>query len=116
MSATNTPGSNAISGLVDAANSFKLQLNSYISQTDNTTLIHIIGSTLVIFIAGCIVYYMYYKMTLLPKSCGRLNGKKSAALNSSWITSGSADPFSILTKRLLYKNGIQLLFHRKFFK
>jgi hypothetical protein len=91
---SSSPGSTAISGMTDAANNLKLQLKSYISQTDNTTLIHIIGTTLVIFIAGCIIYYVYYKMTLLPKSCGRLNGKKSAALNSSWITTGSADPSS----------------------
>lgn len=91
---SSTPGSNAISGMADAANNLKLQLKSYISQTDNTTLIHVIGTTLVIFIAGCIAYYVYYKMTLLPKSCGRLNGKKAAALNSSWITSGSSDPSS----------------------
>lgn len=89
---SSSPGSTAISGVVDAANNLKLQLKSYISQTDNTTLIHIIGSTLVIFIAGCIIYYVYYKMTLLPKSCRRLSGKKVAALNSSWIT--SVDPSS----------------------
>jgi hypothetical protein len=94
MSSPVNPGSTAISGVTDAANSFKLQLKSYISQTDNTTLIHVIGTTLVIFIAGCIAYYVYYKMTLLPKSCGRLNGKKSAALNSSWITTASSDPSS----------------------
>lgn len=91
---SSTPGDSAISGITDAAKSLKLQLNSYISRTDTTTLIHVIGTTLVIFIAGCIAYYVYYKMTLLPKSCRRLNGKKSAALNSSWITSGSADPSS----------------------
>ena len=88
------PGDSVVSGITDAANGLKLQLNSYISQTDSTTLIHVIGTTLVIFIAGCIAYYVYYKMTLLPKSCRRLNGKKAAALNSSWITSGSADPSS----------------------
>jgi len=94
MSSPTTPGSDAISGVTDAANNLKLQLKSYISQTDNTTLVHIIGTTLVIFIAGCIAYYVYYKMTLLPKSCRRLNGKKSAALNSSWITTASSDPSS----------------------
>ena len=102
MSAPSNPGSTAISGVTDAANSFKLQLKSYISQTDNTTLIHVIGTTLVIFIAGCIAYYVYYKMTLLPKSCGRLNGKKSAALNSSWITTASADPSSQFLLRDYY--------------
>jgi len=91
---TTTPGSEAISGVANAANNLKLQLSSYISQTDNTTLIHIVGTTLVIFIAACIVYYVYYKMTLLPKSCRRLNGKKTAALNSSWITTASSDPSS----------------------
>ena len=94
MSSSSTPGSAAISGVTDAANNLQLQLKSYISQTDNTTLVHIIGTTLVIFIAGCIAYYVYYKTTLLPKSCGRLNGKKSAALNSSWITTASSDPSS----------------------
>jgi hypothetical protein len=94
MSTPSTPGSAAISGVADAANNLQLQLKSYISQTDNTTLVHIIGTTLVIFIAGCIAYYVYYKTTLLPKSCGRLNGKKSAALNSSWITTASSDPSS----------------------
>jgi len=94
MSSPTTPGSAAISGMTDAANDFKLKVKSYISQTDNTTLVHIIGTTLVLFIAGCIAYYVYYKMTLLPKSCGRLNGKKSAALNSSWITTASSDPSS----------------------
>ena len=94
MSSSNTPGSAAISGIADAANNVQLQVKSFISQTDNTTLVHIIGTTLVIFIAGCIAYYVYYKMTLLPKSCRRLNGKKSAALNSSWITTASSDPSS----------------------
>jgi hypothetical protein len=94
MSSPTTPGSDAISGVTDAANNLKLQVKSYISQTDNTTLVHIIGTTLVLFIAGCIAYYVYYKMTLLPKSCRRLNGKKSAALNSSWITTASSDPSS----------------------
>ena len=94
-SSPNSPAGNAaISGVTDAANGLQLQLKSYISQTDNTTLVHIIGTTLVIVIAGCIAYYVYYKMTLLPKSCRRLNGKKSAALNSSWITTASADPSS----------------------
>jgi len=83
-----------ISNVTNSAKDLKLQLASYISQTNSTTLIHIIGSTLVIFIAGCIAYYVYYKVTLLPKSCKRLNVKKPAALNSSWITSGSADPTS----------------------
>jgi hypothetical protein len=94
MSSPSTPGSAAISGVTDAANNLKLQLKSVISQTNNTTLVHIIGTTLVLFIAGCIAYYVYYKMTLLPKSCRRLNGKKSAALNSSWITTASSDPSS----------------------
>jgi len=94
MSSPSTPGSAAISGVTDAANNLKLQLKSVISQTNNTTLVHIIGTTLVLFIAGCIAYYVYYKMTLLPKSCRRLNGKKTAALNSSWITTASSDPSS----------------------
>ena len=94
MSSQTTPGAAAISGVKDAANNLQLQLKSYISQTDNTTLVHIIGTTLVIFIAGCIAYYVYYKMTLLPKSCRRLNGKTPAALNSSWITTASSDPSS----------------------
>ena len=86
--------SDTISSVTDSAKNLKLQLASYVSQTNSTTLIHIIGSTLVIFIAGCIAYYVYYKVTLLPKSCKRLNVKKPAALNSSWITSNSADPTS----------------------
>lgn len=86
--------SDTISNVTDSAKNLKLQLASYVSQTNSTTLIHIIGSTLVIFIAGCIAYYVYYKVTLLPKSCKRLNVKKPAALNSSWITSSSADPTS----------------------
>jgi hypothetical protein len=94
MSSQTTPGAAAISGVKDAASNLQLQLKSYISQTDNTTLVHIIGTTLVIFIAGCIAYYVYYKMTLLPKSCRRLNGKTPAALNSSWITTASSDPSS----------------------
>jgi hypothetical protein len=94
MSSQTTPGAAAISGVADAASNLQLQLKSYISQTDNTTLVHIIGTTLVIFIAGCIAYYVYYKMTLLPKSCRRLNGKNPAALNSSWITTASSDPSS----------------------
>jgi hypothetical protein len=48
MSSPVKPGSTAISGVTDAANSFKLQLKSYMSQTDNTTLIHVIGTTLII--------------------------------------------------------------------
>ena len=94
MSTQTTPGNDAISAVTDAANNVQLQVKSFISQTDNTTLVHIIGTTLVIFIAGCIAYYVYYKTTLLPKSCRRLNGKKSAALNSSWITTASSDPSS----------------------
>ena len=86
--------SDTISSVTNSAKDLKLQLASYVSQTNSTTLIHIIGSTLVIFIAGCIAYYVYYKVTLLQKSCKRLNVKKPAALNSSWITSASADPTS----------------------
>ena len=86
--------SDTISSVTNSAKDLKLQLASYISQTNSTTLIHIIGTTLIIFIAGCIAYYVYYKITLLPKSCKRLNVKKPAALNSSWITSASADPTS----------------------
>ena len=86
--------SDTISNVTDSAKNLKLQLASYVSQTNSTTLIHIIGCSLIIFIAGCIAYYVYYKITLLPKSCKRLNVKKPAALNSSWITSASADPTS----------------------
>lgn len=86
--------SDTISNVTNSAKDLKLQLASYVSQTNSTTLIHIIGCTLVIFISGCIAYYVYYKVTLLPKSCKRLNVKKPAALNSSWITSASADPTS----------------------
>ena len=86
--------SDTISNVTNSAKDLKLQLASYISQTNSTTLIHIIGCSLIIFIAGCIAYYVYYKITLLPKSCKRLNVKKPAALNSSWITSASADPTS----------------------
>jgi hypothetical protein len=103
MSSTpGAPAESAVSGLTDSANALKMQLKSYVSQTDNTTLIHIIGCTLVIFIAGCIAYYVYYKFTLLPKSCKRLNGKKPAALNSSWITTASADPSSQFLLRDYY--------------
>lgn len=86
--------SDTISNVTNSAKDLKLQLASYVSQANSTTLIHIIGCTLVIFISGCIAYYVYYKVTLLPKSCKRLNVKKAAALNSSWITSNSADPIS----------------------
>jgi hypothetical protein len=86
--------SDTISNVTNSAKDLKLQLASYVSQANSTTLIHIIGCTLVIFISGCIAYYVYYKVTLLPKSCKRLNVKKAAALNSSWITSNSADPTS----------------------
>ena len=86
--------SDTISNVTNSAKDLKLQLASYVSQTNSTTLIHIIGCSLIIFIAGCIAYYVYYKITLLPKSCKRLNVKKPAALNSSWITSASADPTS----------------------
>jgi len=103
MSSTpGAPAESAVSGLTDSANALKMQLKSYVSQTDNTTLIHIIGCTLVLFIAGCIAYYVYYKFTLLPKSCKRLNGKKPAALNSSWITTASADPSSQFLLRDYY--------------
>jgi hypothetical protein len=102
MSTQTTPGNDAISAMTDGANNLKSQVKSYISQTDNTTLVHIIGTTLVLFIAGCIAYYVYYKMTLLPKSCRRLNGKKSAALNSSWITTASSDPSSQFLLRDYY--------------
>ena len=102
---SSTPGTtaeSAISGLTDSANALKLQLKSYVSQTGNTTLIHIIGCTLILFIAGCIAYYVYFKMTLLPKSCKRLTNKKPAALNSSWITTASADPSSQFLLRDYY--------------
>ena len=57
MSSTpGAPAESAVSGLTDSANALKMQLKSYVSQTDNSTLIHIIGCTLVLFIAGCIAY------------------------------------------------------------
>uniref|UniRef100_A0A6C0F131 PI-PLC Y-box domain-containing protein n=1 Tax=viral metagenome TaxID=1070528 RepID=A0A6C0F131_9ZZZZ len=73
-----------------------------VSQVPNTMLIHIIGCTLIIFIMACMAYYIYYKYTLLPKSCARLNKKKGALLNSNWITSASSDPSSQFLLRDYY--------------
>jgi hypothetical protein len=47
-------------------------------------------------------YYIYYKYTLLPKSCKLLNKKKAPALNSNWITSASSDPSSQFLLRDYY--------------
>ena len=79
-----------------------LFLRSMVSQVPNTMLIHVIGCTLIFFIMGCMAYYIYYKYTLLPKSCARLNKKKAAALNSNWITTASTDPSSQFLLRDYY--------------
>jgi len=79
-----------------------LFLRSLVSQVPNTMLIHVIGCTLIFFIMGCMAYYIYYKYTLLPKSCARLNKKKAAALNSNWITTASTDPSSQFLLRDYY--------------
>jgi len=79
-----------------------LLFKSMVSQVPNTTLIHIIGCSLIILIMACIAYYIYYKYTLLPKSCKRLNSKKVPALNSNWITSASSDPSSQFLLRDYY--------------
>ena len=79
-----------------------LYFKSMVSQVPNTTLIHIIGCTLIILIMACMAYYVYSKYTLLPKSCKRLNGKKAPALNSNWITSASSDPSSQFLLRDYY--------------
>ena len=79
-----------------------LRFKSIVSQVPNTMLIHVIGCTLIIFIMACMAYYIYYKYTLLPKSCARLNKYKAGALNSNWITSASSDPSSQFLLRDYY--------------
>jgi Phosphatidylinositol-specific phospholipase C, X domain len=93
----------------DSLQSFKnevegqyLRLKSVVSQVPNTLLIHIIGCTLIFFIMACMSYYIYYKYTLLPKSCKLLNKKKAPALNSNWITTASSDPSSQFLLRDYY--------------
>ena len=73
-----------------------------VAQVPNTMLIHIIGCTLIIFLMACMAFYIYYKYTLLPKSCARLNKNKVAALNSNWITTASSDPSSQFLLRDYY--------------
>ena len=91
-----------------------LLFKSMVSQVPNTTLIHIIGCSLIILIMACIAYYIYYKYTLLPKSCKRLNSKKVPALNSNWITSASSDPSSQFLLRDYYvKTAYNILRFRK---
>ena len=79
-----------------------LRFKSMVSQVPNTMLIHVIGCTLIFFIMACMAYYIYYKYTLLPKSCKLLNKKKAPALNSNWITSASSDPSSQFLLRDYY--------------
>ena len=79
-----------------------LYYRNMVSQVPNTMLIHVIGCTLIFFIMACMAYYIYYKYTLLPKSCSRLNKNKAAALNSNWITSASSDPSSQFLLRDYY--------------
>jgi hypothetical protein len=79
-----------------------LYYRNMVSQVPNTMLIHVIGCTLIFFIMACMAYYIYYKYTLLPKSCARLNKNKAAALNSNWITSASSDPSSQFLLRDYY--------------
>ena len=79
-----------------------LRFKSIVSQVPNTMLIHVIGCTLIFFIMACMAYYIYYKYTLLPKSCSRLNKKKAPALNSNWITTASSDPSSQFLLRDYY--------------
>jgi hypothetical protein len=93
---------NNIEDLKNEIGSKILLLKSMVSQVPNTMLIHVIGCTLIFFIMGCMAYYIYYKYTLLPKSCARLNKKKAAALNSNWITTASTDPSSQFLLRDYY--------------
>ena len=79
-----------------------LHLKSMVSQVPNTMLIHVIGCTLIFFLMGCMAYYIYYKYTLLPKSCKLLNKKKAPELNSNWITTASSDPSSQFLLRDYY--------------
>jgi hypothetical protein len=91
--------------LNQAKNQFDSTLLYYrnmVSQVPNTMLIHVIGCTLIFFIMACMAYYIYYKYTLLPKSCARLNKTKAPALNSNWITSASSDPSSQFLLRDYY--------------
>ena len=93
---------NNIEDLKNEVGSKILLLKSMVSQVPNTMLIHVIGCTLIFFIMGCMAYYIYYKYTLLPKSCARLNKKKAPALNSNWITTASSDPSSQFLLRDYY--------------
>jgi len=79
-----------------------LKFKTTLAEVPNTTLIHVIGCTLVIFIMACMAYYIYYKYTLLPKSCARLNRIKASKLNSNWITTASSDPSSQFLLRDYY--------------
>jgi len=79
-----------------------LYYKTMVAQVPNTMLIHIIGCTLIIFLMACMAFYIYYKYTLLPKSCARLNKNKVAALNSNWITTASSDPSSQFLLRDYY--------------
>jgi len=83
-------------------NSTLLYYRNMVSQVPNTMLIHVIGCTLIFFIMACMAYYVYYKYTLLPKSCARLNRNKAATLNSNWITNASSDPSSQFLLRDYY--------------
>jgi hypothetical protein len=98
----NNSNSNSIETLKNELESKMLLLKSIVSQVPNTMLIHVIGCTLIFFIMGCMAYYIYYKYTLLPKSCARLNKKKAPALNSNWITTASSDPSSQFLLRDYY--------------
>jgi len=91
-----------IESLKNEATGQILRFKSMVSQVPNTILIHVIGCTLIFFIMGCMAYYIYYKYTLLPKSCKLLNKKKAAALNSNWITTASSDPSSQFLLRDYY--------------
>lgn len=94
--------SKSIESLKNEAMGQILRFKSMVSQVPNTMLIHVIGCTLIFFIMGCMAYYIYYKYTLLPKSCKLLNKKKAAALNSNWITTASTDPSSQFLLRDYY--------------
>jgi hypothetical protein len=91
-----------IESFKDQLSSKALLLKNMVSQVPNTMLIHVIGCTLIFFIMGCMAYYIYYKYTLLPKSCKLLNKKKAPALNSNWITTASSDPSSQFLLRDYY--------------
>jgi len=90
-------GGTVSDGFKDVGDQLKaqtLRFKSMLSQVPNTVMVHVIGCTLIIFIMACMAYYVYYKYTLLPKSCKKLNAKKPAKLNSSWLTTSSASPSS----------------------